>query len=169
MSTERTSESDKEQWQDLATAPGVVPEEVSAMDFVAWIDGRMSEEEAVRMEAAVAADPVARQAAIDLADILGKPLPASLPHAVVRAQALVGFAAERTPASTRGWLSDLFPAGPGLVLQRMAMAASVLAIAAGGFAMGDLSGAIMKERYITPGPTEMISEVYRFFAFGRST
>jgi hypothetical protein len=39
------------------------------------LEGRLSETAAARVDAAVAADPEMRLAALDLADILGKPLP----------------------------------------------------------------------------------------------
>ena len=116
MSTERTPLSDKELWQSLATDRPVAPAAVSDMDFAAWLEGRLPEAEAARIEAAVAADPAMRQAALELADILGKPLPAAPPRMAVRAQALVGFAAERQ-ASRKSWLAGL-SAGlrPGLCL-----------------------------------------------------
>jgi len=56
MSTDRPTQSDKELWQSLATgrevASWVVKAPVSDLDFAAWLEGRMSEEAAARIEAA---------------------------------------------------------------------------------------------------------------------
>src|SRR5215813_11206842 len=94
MNAERFPTSDKELWRslaldDVATAP------VSDLDFAAWLEGRLSEAEAARIEAAVAQDPEMRRAALELADILGTPLPVAPARVEVRAKALVGFAVER--------------------------------------------------------------------------
>ena len=122
MSTERTPMSDRELWQSLATDRSVAPAAVSDMDFAAWLEGRLPEATAARIEAAVASDPAMRQAALELADVLGMPLPAPPPRMTVRAQALVGFEAERQ-APRKSWLAGLFPAfGQGFALQRGAMA-----------------------------------------------
>jgi hypothetical protein len=105
------------------------------MDFAAWLEGRLPEATAARIEAAVAADPALRQAALELADILGKPLPAAPPRMAVRAQALVGFAAERQVR--KSWLASLLPDfGQGFGLQRGAVAASAVVVAAVGFMLG---------------------------------
>src|SRR5262245_2640875 len=94
MSTERPTQSDRELWRSLA-ADRVSPGPVSDLDFAAWLEGRLSETAAARIEAAVAADPEMRRAALDLADVLGRPLPAAPARLEVRAKALVGFEAER--------------------------------------------------------------------------
>src|SRR5215510_4404695 len=121
MSTERTPLDDKALWQSLATTPSVVPATPSDMDFAAWLEGQLPETEAARIDAAVAADPALRQAALELADILGKPLPAAPPRMAVRAQALVGGAAERPRKS---WLASLLPDfSGGFAFQRGAVAA----------------------------------------------
>src|SRR5690242_15993900 len=103
MNTQRTPRSDKELWRSLALQPPVSPVPgavaVSEMDLAAWLEGRLPEEAAGPIEAAVAADPGLRRAALDLADILGKPLPAAPERMVVRARALVGFETERKVAS----------------------------------------------------------------------
>ena len=75
MNTERTPLNDKELWRSLAAAREDAPAVVSELDFAAWLEGRLSETSAGRIEAAVAADPEMRRAALELADILGKPLP----------------------------------------------------------------------------------------------
>jgi hypothetical protein len=136
MSTERTPLSDRELRQNLAMDRSVAPAVVSDMNFAAWLEGRLPEAMAARIEAAVASDPALRQAALELADILGMPLPAAPPRMMVRAQALVGFAAERQ-APRRSWLAGLFPAfGQGLALQRGAMAGMAGVVAAVGFMLG---------------------------------
>jgi hypothetical protein len=76
MNTERTPLNDKELWRSLAAVREDAPETVSDLDFAAWLEGRLSETAAARVEVAVAADPEMRRAALELADILGKPLPA---------------------------------------------------------------------------------------------
>ena len=133
MSTERTPQ-DKALWQSLAVTPSVAPATVSDLEFAAWLEGRLSEAEAARIDAAVAADPALRQAALELADILGRPLPAAPPRMAVRAQALVGFAAERP---RRSWLASLLPDfSQGFGFERGAVAASAVVVAAVGFMMG---------------------------------
>src|SRR5882672_6067730 len=100
MSTERPTQSDRELWRSLAAdrvAPGPMSGAVSDLDFAAWLEGRLSETAAARIEAAVAADPEMRRAALELADILDKPLPAPPARLEVRAKALVGFEVERRP------------------------------------------------------------------------
>lgn len=136
MSTERTSSSDRELWQSLAADGPVAPAAVSDMDFAAWLEGRLPEAAAARIEAAVASDPAMRQAALELADILGRPLPVPPARLTVRAQALIGFDAERQ-AARKSWLAGLFPAfGRGFALQRGAMAGMAVVVAAVGFLLG---------------------------------
>ncbi|MBX9946680.1 MAG: hypothetical protein K2Y40_21575, partial [Reyranella sp.] len=67
MSTERPPRTDKELWQSLATDRPALPEAVSDLEFAAWLEGRLPEAEAARIDAAVAADPALRRAALDLA------------------------------------------------------------------------------------------------------
>jgi hypothetical protein len=135
MSTERTPLDDKALWQSLATTPPVAVGAPSDLDFAAWLEGQLPEAEAARIDAAVAADPALRQAALELADILGKPLPAAPPRLTARAQALVGGAAERPRKS---WLASLLPDfSQGLALQRGALAAVAVLVAAVGFVLGD--------------------------------
>src|SRR6267154_2307767 len=63
MSTERTNPSDKELWRSLAVGRDVAPAPLSDLDFAAWLEGRLSETAAARIEAAVAAErQVERQA-----------------------------------------------------------------------------------------------------------
>ena len=99
MSTERPTQSDRELWQRLATDRAVASGTVSDLDFAAWLEGRLSETAAARIEAAVAADPEMRRAALELSEVLGMPLPAAPARLEVRAKALVGFEVEqRRPA-----------------------------------------------------------------------
>lgn len=157
MSTERTPLSDKELWRSLATGRPVAPAAVSDMDFAAWLEGRLPETTAARIEAAVANDPAMRQAALDLADILGKPLPAPPPRVAVRARALVGFESERQEPR-KPWLAALFPAfGQGFGLQRGALAGMAVVVAAVGFMLGGgLGETYIQEKYAsTQAPTVM--------------
>lgn len=177
MSTEQTPGSDKELWRRLASQPAVAPAAVSEMDLAAWLEGRLSEGAAAPVEAAVASDPALRRAALDLADILGKPLPAAPERMVVRARALVGFEAERR-ASAGGLLERLFGAGllgvPRYALQQGVMAVAALVIATGGFLVGGGLGeslAQQREGYssvetanITTVSASASNEVSEFFA-----
>ena len=131
MTPDRNLKTDKELWQSLATGP-VASTAVSDLDFAAWLEGRLSETDAARIDAAVSSDPEMRLAAMDLAEILGMPLPAAPARMAVRAQALVGFEAERA-APRRGWLAGLFD---GFALSRAVMAAATVIVAISGFMMG---------------------------------
>ena len=71
MSTERRSRTDMELWRSLATERDSAPAIISDLDFAAWLEGRLPEVAAARIEAAVASDPELRRAALDLADVLG--------------------------------------------------------------------------------------------------
>ena len=135
MTTERTPRTDKELWRSLAPDRDVVPQPISDLDFAAWLEGRLPEAAAARIDAAVAADPEKRRAALDLADVLGRPLAAAPAQLTVRAQALVGFAAERQVAR-EGFLDRLFSAGTRYALPRAAMAAVAIVIAGAGFIVG---------------------------------
>lgn len=146
MSTERTPRTDKELWQSLALDRDVALTAISDLDFAAWLDGRLSEAAAARIDAAVAADPELRRAAFDLADVLGKPLPAAPVRMAVRAQSLVGFEAERRSGS--GFLGRLFSSGTRYALQRAAMAAMAIVIAGTGFMVGGgLGESFAQQRY----------------------
>ena len=135
MSTERIPLDDKALWRSLATEQPVAPAAVSDMDFAAWLEGALPETEAARIDAAVTADPALRQAALELADILGKPLPPAPARMAVRAQALVGSEAERR--ARKGWRSLLLPDfNQGMGFQRGALAAAAMIVAAVGFMMG---------------------------------
>jgi hypothetical protein len=135
MSTERTPLSDRDLWQRLSTKPAA-PTAISEMDFAAWLEGRLSESEAAYIDAAVASDPEMRRAALELSDILGKPLPAPPPRMAVRAQALVGFEVE-TRVKSGSWWASLLPAfGQGFSLHRGALAGMALVVAAVGFTLG---------------------------------
>lgn len=154
MSTDRPTESDRELWQNLATGPNVSTGPVSDVDFAAWLEGRLSEEDAVRIEAAVATNPEMRRAALELADVLGQPLPAAPARLEVRAKALVGFEVERAvnPTGLFAWLFS----GRRFDLQRMAALAAAVVIAISGFMLGGgLGESLAHERYasVTQGST----------------
>lgn len=139
MNIQRTPRSDKELWRCLANqfpaAPVSAPAAPGEMDLASWLEGRLSEDEAAPIEAAMATDPALRRAALDLADILGKPLPAAPERMVVRARALVGFEAERKVPS--GALFGSWLLGRSRhALQQGVMAVAAVAIATGGFIVG---------------------------------
>lgn len=144
MSTDRNPLSDKELWRRIAPATGGAPVAVSDNDFAAWLEGGLSEAEAARVEAAVAADPMLRRSAIDLADILGKPLPAAPDRMAVRARALVG---ERQGGA--GLLGRLFSFGAPMGIARAAFATLALFIAVSGFMLGGgLGESYAQEKYV---------------------
>ncbi|MFI5003075.1 MAG: hypothetical protein ACHQK9_24575 [Reyranellales bacterium] len=159
MNTERTPRSDKELWRSLAVEPGAAVAVVSDVEFAAWLEGRLPEAAAARIDAAVAVDPELRRAALELADILGKPLPAAPVRMAVRAQALVGFEVERRIGGG-SWLGAFFPFfGPRAAMQRGAMAGLAIMLAAVGFMMGGgLGESYAHEKYASaPARTIVVS------------
>jgi anti-sigma factor RsiW len=151
MSTERPTQSDKELWRSLAADRSVAPGTVSDLDFAAWLEGRLSETAAARIEAAVAADPEMRRAALELSEVLGMPLPAAPARLEVRAKALVGFEVEQRPEQRTGrvGLFDwLFAMNRRFALPRLAMMTAAVIIAISGFMLGGGLGETMaQERY----------------------
>ena len=147
MSTERPTQSDKELWQSLASDRAVAPRAVSDLDFAAWLEGRLSETAAARIEAAVAADPEMRRAALELSEVLGMPLPAAPARLEVRAKALVGFEVEqRTPRV--GLFDWLFAKNRRFALPRLATMTAAVIIAISGFMLGGgLGESMAQERY----------------------
>jgi anti-sigma factor RsiW len=152
MNTDRTPLSDKELWQSLAAGRDDAPQTVSDLDFAAWLDGRLSETAAARIEAAVAADPEMRRAALELADILGSPLPAAPVRLEVRAKALVGFEAEQRTRRV-GLLDWLFASDRRFAFQRAVAVTAALVIAVSGFMLGGgLGVSVAEERYAVNMP-----------------
>ena len=148
MTTERTPRTDKELWRSLAPDRDVAPQAISDLDFAAWLEGRLPEAAAAQIEATVAADPVMRRAALELADVLGKPLPAAPERLAVRAQALVGFATDGQVGHGGGFFGRLFSSGTRYALQRAAMAALAIVIAGAGFVVGGgLGESFAQQRY----------------------
>jgi hypothetical protein len=152
MSAPRTPKSDKELWQSLALEQGPGPVAISDNDFAAWLEGRLPEIECARVEAAVSRDPALRAAAMDLADILGKPLPTPPAKMMVRAQGLVGSGAGGSSSGRGSWwpgalLAGLLPSfDSGFSLQRGVMAGAAVIVAAVGFLMGGGLGTSFVER-----------------------
>lgn len=176
MSTDRNPLSDKELWQRFATpsvAPGTAARTVSDLEFAAWLEGRLSEAEASRIEAAVAADPVLRRSALELSEVLGMPFPAPSPRLAARAQGLIGYEADREVsrnAPVGGWLSRLLSATAGFGMPRAAMASLALVVAIAGFMLGGgLGESYAEQSYMmagnqatqSPGQT---NEVAAFFS-----
>jgi hypothetical protein len=141
MNNDRSPKSDKELWRSLAAPQDVVPIVPSELDFAAWLEGRLPPEAAARVDAAISANPELRRVALELSEILGQPLPPAPPRMTVRAQALVGFEAERR---VRGgsWLGRWLPRlTTHIFLERGAMAGIAILLAAMGFVMGGGLGA----------------------------
>jgi hypothetical protein len=124
---------------------------VSDLDFAAWLEGRLSETAAARIEAAVAADPEMRRAALELSEVLGMPLPAAPARLEVRAKALVGFEAEQSIAQSSGrvgLLDWLFAGDRRFALPRLATLSAAVIIAISGFMLGGgLGESMAQERY----------------------
>lgn len=135
MTAEGDSRSDREMWRSLALASDAAPASVPDMDFAAWLEGRLSEAEAARVEASIAIDPAFRRAALELADVLGNELPAIPDRMIVRAQALVDFAPGRDNAAVGFW-RRILSMSANLGLQRAVTATVALLIAGGGFVVG---------------------------------
>lgn len=173
MRTERDDlpASDKELWRRLAAGGTVAPHQVDDMTFAAWIDGRLAEAESAQVDAAVAATPEMRRAALEIADILAKPLPAAPERMVVRARALVGFEAERR-AARGGLLSRWLNWAAPYALQRAAVTVAAVAIAAGGFTMGGgLGTSLMRQQQAqasssqkTGTSSDISTDISEFFA-----
>jgi len=144
MSTERPMQSDKELWRSLAAGQEVAPGPVSDLDFAAWLEGRLPGATTARVEAAVAADPEMRRAALELADVLDKPLPAAPVRLEVRAKALVGFEVERS-AKRPGLFDWLFASGRRPDFQRAVTITAAVVIAIAGFMLGGGLGETMAQ------------------------
>jgi anti-sigma factor RsiW len=162
MSTERPPQSDKELWRSLAADRTVAPGTVSDLDFAAWLEGRLSETAAARIEAAVAADPEMRRAALELSEVLGMPLPAAPARLEVRAKALVGFAVEQrtAPQIGRVGLFDwLFAMNRRFALPRLAMMTAAVIVAISGFMLGGgLSESMAQDRYAASDTSNELTE-----------
>jgi len=147
MSTERPTQSDRELWKRLASDRAVASGPVSDLDFAAWLEGRLSETAAARIEAAVAADPEMRRAALELSEVLGMPLPAAPARLEVRAKALVGFEVEQR-APRVGLFGWLFARDRRFALPRLATMTAAVIIAISGFMLGGgLGESMAQERY----------------------
>ena len=165
MSTERPTQSDKELWRSLAAdrvASGPLAGSVSDLDFAAWLEGRLSDASAARIEAAVAADPEMRRAALELSEVLGMPLPAAPARLEVRAKALVGFEVEQR-AKRAGMFDWLFARDRRFVLPRVAMLTAALIIAISGFMLGGgLGESMAQERYAMASQSDTSNELSEF-------
>ena len=160
MSTERPTQSDKELWRSLAT-DRLASGPVSDLDFAAWLEGRLSETAAARIEAAVAADPEMRRAALELSEVLGMPLPAAPARLEVRAKALVGFEVEQR-APRVGLFDWLFAMNRRFALPRLAMMTAAVIIAISGFMLGGGLGESMAQDRYARGDTA--NELTEFLA-----
>jgi anti-sigma factor RsiW len=164
MSTERPSQSDKELWRSLAADQEVASGLVSDLDFAAWLEGRLPEAAAARVEAAVAANPEMRRAALELAEVMGQPLPAAPARLEVRAKALVGFEVERDTAAGAGFFGWLF-ARRRFDFQRFAALTAAVVIALSGFMLGGgLGESMAQERYasVTRNSADTANELTEF-------
>jgi hypothetical protein len=152
MNTERTPLNDKELWRSLSAGWDDAPAAMPDLDFAAWLEGRLPETQAARIDAVVAADPEMRRAALELADILGKPLPAAPARLEVRAKALVGFEAERRTRRV-GLFDWLFASDRRFAMQRAMALTAALVIAVSGFMLGGgLGASVAEERYALNTP-----------------
>ena len=126
------------------------PTAVSDLDFAAWLEGRLPETAAARIEAAVAADPEMRRAALELADVLGHALAGS-PSSPGSACQGAGGLRGRTAEPKRLGLSRLaVRRRPALCLQRAVALTAAVVIAISGFMLGGgLGESLAQERYVS--------------------
>lgn len=164
MSTQRPEMTDQELWRRLASGPDRLAGTVSDSDLAGWLEGRLTESEAARIEAAVAADPELRRVALELSDLLGQPLPAAPDRLIVRAQTLVGFDAERVEPRGGLWTAVMgWRAG----VQRAVMASLAVVLAITGFMMGGgLGESYAQQRQDKAPVTDTLSELGDFFSDG---
>lgn len=102
--------------------------------LAAWLDGRLSEADAARVERHLVEQPQALRVVLDTRNALADAVRAPVPdRVVVRAQALVGFAAERKVGG--GGLAGLF-GGWRRALEMAAVGAAFVVVIAGGFSLG---------------------------------
>jgi len=164
MSTERPTQSDRELWRSLAADRTVAPGAVSDLDFAAWLEGRLSEADAARIEATVAADPEMRRAALELSEVLGRPLPVAPARLEVRAKALVGFEVEQRAARV-GLFDWLFARNRRFAVPRLATLTAAVVIAISGFMLGGgLGESMAQERYAyaSGSPADTSNELTEF-------
>ncbi|MBV9835056.1 MAG: zf-HC2 domain-containing protein [Alphaproteobacteria bacterium] len=120
------------------TAPAASGRPVDDGMIAAWLDGRLSETDAARVERHLVEYPQALQAVLDIRNALADAARAPVPdRVVVRAQALVGFDAERkaTRSGLAGLLGTLFGTGR-RALEMAAVGAAFMIVIAGGFSLG---------------------------------
>ena len=115
-----------------------------------------------------AGDVALRRAALELSEVLGRPLPTPPERLIVRAKALVGFEAER--ARTRGFaglVASLFPAGFRAGPQRAALASIALVVAVAGFMLGGgLGESYAQDRHGNRAQYDALSELGELFRDG---
>ncbi len=168
MSTERIPMTDQELWRSLAMDGRAVSGPISDNDLAAWLEGRLAPAAAARVDAVLAADPVQRAAAMELSEILAMPLPAAPARLAVRAQALVGFEAERIPASRPGFFASLFATGRRQAMRAAAMGTAAAILAVSGFVMGGgLGESYAQQKQITVvSNTDTSNELTDLFSDG---
>ncbi|MGE3648552.1 MAG: hypothetical protein AB7G10_09470 [Reyranellaceae bacterium] len=117
-----------------AAAPSAAARPVGDAMIAAWLDGRLPEADAARVERYLVEHPQALQTALDTHNALADARRAPVPdRVVVRAQALVGFAAERRASG--GGLAGLFGSWR-RALEMAAVGAAFVVVIAGGFSLG---------------------------------
>ncbi len=120
--------------REMAVPAATAGRPVDDAAIAAWLDGRLPEAEAARVERHLVERPQALQAALDIRNALADAARAPVPdRVVVRAQALVGFEAERKVAGggLAGWFASWRRA-----LEMAAVGAAFVVVIAGGFSLG---------------------------------
>lgn len=120
------------------TGPAASGRPVDDGMIAAWLDGRLAEADAARVERHLLEYPHVLQAVLDVRNALADAARAPVPdRVVVRAQALVGFDAERkaTGGGLTGLLGAFFGTGR-RALEMAAVAAAFVIVIAGGFSLG---------------------------------
>ena len=157
MSEKLGTAEDRALWQGFQAGAGAARPRgaVSAEDLAGWLDGRLTDGEAARVEAAVAADPTLLDAVLDVRAQAGVALPPAPERLLVRARAMVAPPIVAAPRAAP--LSVWFSGWRGGV-QFGAVAMLVLGISVSGFALGGATQAALAGQRQWTG--SLLSEVF---------
>lgn len=132
------TEQERALWARLkASAPAAEPARLPPVfddELAAWLDGRLPPDAAARVEARLAADPKLLDLALDTAGALREAAHPAPDRLVTRAQALVGFEADRQVRGGGGLLAWL--GGWRRQLELTAVAGAFVIVCGTGFSLG---------------------------------
>lgn len=135
--TERVGDAEgRALWRRVSFAPGPPRVAPSEAELAAWLEGRLPEADAARVEAAMAADPALLDGMLAASAALRTAPPPAPERLAVRARALVAPEIAAGPSPIRlgavgGWF-----AGMRRSVEWAAVAAAFFAVAVGGFSLG---------------------------------